>query len=116
MSAAFSLARAWVTRLVSSVSSSLATRSPDLISWPEWMASFSIRAVTCDEITLDLREVTTAVNSGAAGGALAERACVASVGLGSLGMGSAAPHAVARTTGRNRVTDVMGELRGDRVL
>src|SRR5512147_2468322 len=81
------------------------------------MLSFSIRAWTCAEITLDLREVTTPVNSTGGAGGLTARAWVTSVGSGSVGTGSGAPHAVmSARAGRHCIRVGMGELRGDRVL
>src|SRR5437868_6156921 len=84
------------------------------------MLSFSIRAWTWAEITLDRREVTTAVNSTGAGAVLTTRAWVASVGLGSVGNGAGAPHAAIASSAaeRDRINAgrAMGELRGVRVL
>src|SRR5689334_11308814 len=72
-------------------------------------------------MVLDLREVTTPANSGRATGVFTVRGWVTSVGLGPLGVGSAAPHAVASSIAGNhlvigRVECVMGKLRVDRVL
>ena len=52
------------------------------------MLSFSIGAATWAAITLDLREVTTPVNSAGGGGALTVRGWVTAVGSGSVGSGS----------------------------
>src|ERR1700709_1467161 len=78
------------------------------------MLRCSIRAATPAEITLDLSDVTTAVNSTGGGAGLTARAWLATVGLGSVGVGAGGAHAATRRlTVRNRI---MGGLRGDGVL
>src|SRR5215468_8632266 len=66
---------------------------------------------------LDRCEVTTPTNSTAGGAALTVRAEVASVGLGSVGMGACVPHAATSSAAdRDRIGCAMEQLRGDGVL